>query len=257
MGSAVSTTASPGIAARFAAEAVGTFTLVFSVVGAAVLAADFDSGSSNLNIGFLGVALALGLAVLVASSAFASVSGAHFNPAVTVGLAVAGRYRWRDAPWYIAAQIIGGVAASSVVVAIGAGEPDGALEKARATGFASTGWGQLSPGGFTMLSSFLVEIVATCLFVWVILGVTSSPTTRAIAPFAIGLTLTLVALVAIPVSNGSFNPARSIATAVWGGGIALAQLWLSIVAPTIGAIIAGATFRPLFLRPHAPQRARR
>ena len=242
------TTSTPSIPSRLAAEAAGTFVLVFGVVGAAVLAAGFDSGSSNLNIGFLGVALALGLSVAVGASAFASVSGAHFNPAVTVGLAVARRFAWRDVPRYVVAQVAGGVAASSLVAAIAAGAPDGALEKARSTGFASTGWGELSPGAFSLTSSLLVEVAATCLFVWVILGVTASPTTQFIAPFAIGLTLTLVALVAIPVSNGSFNPARSIATAVWGGDLAITQLWLSLVAPIVGAVIAGATFRALFGR---------
>lgn len=152
---------------------------------------------------------------------------------------------------YIVAQVAGGLAASSMVAAIAAGGPDGELEKARSTGFASTGWGQLSPGAYSLTSSLLVEVVATCLFVWVILGVTASPTTQSIAPPAIGLTLTLVALVAIPVSNGSFNPARSIATAVWGGDIAIAQLWLSVVGPILGAVIAGATFRALFLRRQA------
>jgi aquaporin Z len=244
----------PGAPARFAAEAAGTFVLVFGVVGAAVLAAGFDGGSNNLNVGFLGVALALGLSVVVAASAFAGVSGAHFNPAVTVGLAVARRFPWRDVPSYVVAQVAGGLAASSLVAAIAAGAPHDALATARSNGFASTGWGQLSPGGFSLESSLLVEVAATCLFVWVILGVTASPVTQSIAPIAIGLTLTLVALVAIPVSNGSFNPARSIATAVWGGEVAIAQLWLSLVAPTVGAVIAGATFRRLFLRTQAIER---
>ncbi|ANJ28860.1 aquaporin [Agromyces aureus] len=238
--------ATPTYGTRLAAEACGTFILVFGVVGAAILAADFDSGSNGLNIGFLGVALALGLSVVVGAAAFGQVSGAHFNPAVTAGLAVAGRFRWRDVAPYVVAQIAGGLAASCLVAGVAAGGPDSFLERARASGFASTGWGALSPGGFSWASAFLVEVVATCLFVWVILGVTASSALQRVAPFAIGLTLTLVALLAIPVSNGSFNPARSIATAVWGGEEALAQLWLSIAAPTLGAVIAGVSFRPLF-----------
>jgi len=228
---------------RLAAEAAGTFILVFGVVGAALLAAAFDSGKGGLNVGFLGVALALGLSVVVGAFAFAPISGAHFNPAVTIGLAIAGRFAWRHAPAYIVAQLVGGFAASSVLVAVAASGPDGFLATARRGGFASTGWGPLSPGGFDLVSALLVEVVATCVFLVVILRVTASDGAGPFAPLAIGLTLTLIALVAIPVSNGSFNPARSIATAVWGGEIALTQLWLSIVAPTVGAALAGALFR--------------
>jgi aquaporin Z len=228
---------------RLAAEAAGTFILVFGVVGAALLAAGFDAGKGGLNVGFLGVALALGLSVVVGAFALAPISGAHFNPAVTIGLAIAGRFAWRHAPAYIVAQIVGGLAASSVLAAVAAGGPDGFLATARTSGFASTGWGQLSPGGFDLVSSLLVEIFATCVFLVVILRVTASDGAGPFAPLAIGLTLTLIALVAIPVSNGSFNPARSIATAAWGGEIALTQLWLSIVAPIAGAALAGVLFR--------------
>lgn len=236
------------MSSRVLAEAAGTFILVFGVVGAALLAATFDDGREGLNVGFLGVALALGLSVVVGAFAFAKVSGAHFNPAVTIGLAVSGRFPWRWVAGYIVAQLIGGLLASSLLVAVAAGGPDDFLGDARAAGFVSTGWGELSPGHFTLLSAALIEVAATCVFVWVVLGATASGSAGKFAPLAVGLALTLVALVAIPVSNGSFNPARSVATAVWGGGVAMAQLWMSLAAPTVGAVLAGATFRPLFGR---------
>lgn len=238
----------PTVGSRLFAEAAGTFMLVFGVVGAAVLAAAFDDGRQGLNVGFLGVAFALGLSVIVGASAFARVSGAHFNPAVTIGLAVAGRFPWRLVIAYILAQLVGGLLASSLVVAVAVGAPGDLLAHARATGFVSTGWGELSPGHFSLLSAALIEVAATCVFVWVVLGVTAPGAGGALAPVAIGLTLTLVAIVAIPVSNGSFNPARSVATAVWGGQVAMAQLWMSLAAPIAGALVAGATFRPLFGR---------
>lgn len=238
----------PAASSRLAAEAAGTFLLVLAVVGTAVFAAGFKNGDGGFNVGFTGVALALGLSVVVSAYALGPVSGGHFNPAVTLGLIIAGRFRWREAPAYIAAQILGGIAASSLLVGVAAGGPEGFLTSARTSGFASTGWGQLSPGGFGVVSSFLVETVTTAVFVWVILGVTSSRAADGFGPLAIGLTLTVMALVAIPVSNASFNPARSIATAIYGGPTALAQLWLSIVAPILGALIAGATYKPLFDR---------
>ncbi|MGO4276817.1 aquaporin, partial [Paenibacillus sp. TAF58] len=145
----------------------------------------------------------------------------------------AGRIAWREVAPYIAAQLVGGIAASTLLVAIAAGGPNGFLAGVRAGGFASTGWGPLSPGGFPFVSALLVEIIATAILVFVILGVTSSRGASGFAPLAIGLTLTLLALIAIPISNASFNPARSIATALYGGPTALAQVWLSIVAPIV------------------------
>jgi aquaporin Z len=236
----------PSTGARIGAEIAGTFLLVFGVIGTAIFAAGFGGGEGGLNVGFLGVALALGLSVLAGAYAFGPISGGHFNPAVTLGLAVAGRIAWREVAPYIAAQLVGGIAASTLLVAIAAGGPNGFLAGARAGGFASTGWGPLSPGGFPFVSALLVEIIATAILVFVILGVTSSRGASGFAPLAIGLTLTLLALIAIPISNASFNPARSIATALYGGPTALAQVWLSIVAPIVGALIAGATFRLIF-----------
>jgi aquaporin Z len=236
----------PSLGARLGAEAVGTFVLVFGVIGTALFAAGFDGGRGGLNVGFLGVALALGLTVVIGAYAFGPVSGGHFNPAVTIGLAVGGRFSWRDVLPYIIAQIVGGIIATSLLVALLAGGPTGTLRTAINGGFASTGWGTLSPGGYGLGSAFLIEVITTAVFLFVILGVTSSRAAAGFAPLAIGLTLTLVALVAIPVDNGSFNPARSIATAIYGGPVALEQVWLSIVAPIVGALIAGITFKFIF-----------
>lgn len=238
----------PATSARLLAEVAGTFVLVFAVVGTALFSAGFSSGEGGLNVGFEGVALALGLGVVVAAYAFGPISGGHFNPAVTIGAAVAGRFSWREVPGYLIAQIVGAVLASSVLFAIAAGGPAGFLDKARDGGFVSTGWGELSPGGFGLSSALLVEVVGTAVFVWVILGVTSERASAGFAPLAIGLTLTVLAFIAIPVSDASFNPARSLATAIYGGPTALAQLWLSIAAPIVGAILAGASFRVLFGR---------
>lgn len=233
----------PSMGARMGAEIVGTFLLVFSVIGTATFDAGFGKG---LGVGFLGVAFALGLSVMVGAFAFGPVSGGHFNPAVTIGLAVAGRFPWKDVVPYIIAEIIGGALGSSVLALIASGGPNGFLAMAQKGGFASTGWGPLSPGGFPFISVLLVEVFATGVFVFVILGATHERGAGALAPIAIGITLVIVALVSIPVSNGSFNPARSIATAIYGGPTALGQLWLSIVAPILGAIIAGATFKGIF-----------
>lgn len=228
-----------GTPLRLAAEFTGTFLLVLGVVGAAVFGSSFQGGDGGLNIGFLGVALALGLTVVGGAYAWGPVSGAHFNPAVTLGLAVARRFGWRLVGGYIVAQILGGIAASSLIVAVASGGPDSFLGTALAGGFASTGWGDLSPGGFSLGSAFLIEVVTTGVFVGVILGVTGSRGDRATGPLAIGLTLTLMALIAIPVSNGSFNPARSLATAIYGGPVAIGQVWMSLVAPSLGAVLAG------------------
>jgi aquaporin Z len=233
--------ASPALLPRLIAEAFGTFVLVFAVIGTALY--------SSSNTGYLGVALAIGLAVMAAAYAVGSISGGHFNPAVTLGVAAAGRMLWKDVLPYIVAQIVGGIIASSLLFAIAAGGPDGFLKKAQDSGFASNGFDAHSPGGFNLLSVILVEVILTALFLWVILGVTAShSTTPGFAPIAIGLTLTVIHLVAIPVSNASVNPARSIATAIYGGGDALGQLWVFLVFPIVGALIAGLSYRALFAR---------
>jgi aquaporin Z len=236
----------PTIVQKLAAELLGTFVLVFGVIGTALYAAGFAGGEGNLNVGFLGVAFALGLSVLVSAYAFGAISGGHFNPAVSVGLAVAGRFAWKELPGYVGAQLVGAIAAAAALLAILSGGP---LFDALAFRSVSTGYDELSPGGFGLGSFLLVEVIATAVFVFVILGVTSARAAAGFAPLAIGLTLTALALVAIPVSNASFNPARSIATAIFGGGEALGQVWASILAPIAGAALAAVVYRAVFERP--------
>ncbi|NYD66649.1 aquaporin [Agromyces atrinae] len=236
----------PGLGEKLTAEIIGTFILVFGVIGTALYSAGFAGGDGGFNVGFLGVALALGLSVVIGAYAFGPISGGHFNPAVTIGLAVAGRFAWRDTISYILAQLVGGVLASTLLLVILA-----ASDKLTATSFtgASTGYDVLSPDGFGLVSVFIVEALTTAVFLFVILGVTSVRAAAGFAPLAIGFTLTVLALIAIPVSNASFNPARSIATAIYGGPDAIGQVWLSIVAPIVGAIIAAAISRFVFDRP--------
>lgn len=228
-----------GLTQRLIAEVFGTFTLVFGVIGTALYASS--------NTGYLGVAFAAGLAVLAAAYTVGHISGGHFNPAVTVGAAAAGRMPWRDVLPYVGAQVVGGVLATTLLAAIAAGGPDGFLATAQEGGFASNGFDDLSPEGFGLVSVLLVEFILTALFLYVILGVTApGSTTAGFAPLAIGLALVLVHLVAIPVSNASVNPARSIATAIYGGTDALAHLWVFLVFPVLGALLAGFTYRTLF-----------
>jgi aquaporin Z len=238
----------PSTVQKLTAELIGTFILVFGVIGTAIFAAGFAGGEGGLNVGFLGVALALGLSVLVGAYSFGPISGGHFNPAVTLGLAVGGRFAWREVGGYIAAQLVGGILASTLLLGV---LSTGPLFDIVVFQGASTGYDELSPGGFGLLSVFLIETIATAVFLFVILGVTSIRAAAGFAPLAIGLTLTALALVAIPVSNASFNPARSIATAIYGGTEALLQLWVSIVAPILGAVIAGAIYKVVFDRPAA------
>jgi len=243
------TKTTPSAGTALAAEALGTFLLVLAVVGTALFAAGFGEGTdaANKGVGFLGVALAVGLAVTAGVYAFGPISGGHFNPAVTLGLAAAGRFPWSKAVGYIIAQVIGGAVATTVIVLIGLYGPDSWLAAAQDGGFASNGWDDLSPAGFGIGGAIVAEVIFTALFVLVILGVTH-PTrgTPALAGLAIGLTLTLIHLVTIPIDNTSVNPARSIATAIYGGGEALAQVWVFIVFPIVGALLAGITYRALF-----------
>lgn len=222
----------PTTAARLSAEVLGTFILVFGGVGTAVLA--------GTHVGFHGIALAFGLTVVVGAYAFGPVSGGHFNPAVTIGLAAAGRFAWRDVPAYIIGQIIGGLLASSLLYLIATGRQGSDLGN-----FASNGYGDASPDGYGLVAVILVEVILTAVFLFVIIGSTSSRATVSFAPLAIGLSLTLIHLISIPVSNTSVNPARSIAAAVYGGGESLGQLWVFLVFPVLGAVIAGLLFRPM------------
>jgi aquaporin Z len=235
---------SPTTVRQLAAEFFGTFWLVFGGCGAAVLAAGYRTADQvHLGIGFLGVALAFGLTVLTMAYAVGHISGGHFNPAVTVGLATARRFAWRDVPAYVATQVVAAVAAAAALFLVASGRPG--FDAVR-SGFASNGYGDRSPGGFALPAALLVEVLLTAFFLYIILGVTDPRASAAAAPVAIGLALTLIHLVSIPVTNTSVNPARSIGPALFAGGPAIGQLWLFIVAPLIGAVIAGASYPFLF-----------
>lgn len=222
---------------RLAAEFFGTFWLVFGGCGAAVLA--------GANIMFAGVALAFGLTVLTMAYAVGHVSGGHFNPAVTVGLAMGKRFDWKDVPHYVVTQVLAAIAAATLLFVIASGK-DGF--SAKESGFATNGFGDRSPDGYSLLAALLIEIVLTAFFLYVILGATDTRAPKGFAPLAIGLSLTLIHLISIPVTNTSVNPARSIGPALFAGGDAIAQLWLFILAPLVGALIAGATYALLFGR---------
>jgi aquaporin Z len=233
---------------RLVAEALGTLLLVAGGVGTAVFAANFPSADKNsLGVGFLGVALAFGLTVVVGAYAFGPISGGHFNPAITLGVAAAGRFPWNEVVGYIVAQLVGGVIGSSIIALI-ASTGDGFFSAAHEAGFASNGFGDHSPGGFGLGGAIVVEIVFTAIFVFVVLGTTAKIGAVGFAPLAIGLSLTLIHLITIPIDNTSVNPARSIAAAVYGGGWAWAQIWVFIVFPIVGGLLAGFSYRPLFGR---------
>jgi aquaporin Z len=221
---------------RLAAEAFGTFWLTFGGCGSAVLAAAFP----KLGIGFTGVALAFGLTVLTMVYAVGWISGGHFNPAVTLGLACARRFAWRDVVPYIVVQVVGAIVAAAVLYAIASGQSGWTPGQ-----FASNGYGDLSPGGYSMTSALVIEIVLTLFFVFVITGATDKRAPAGFAGIAIGLTLTLIHLICIPVDNTSVNPARSTGPAIFAGPEELSQLWLFWVAPLIGGAIGGWLY-PLF-----------
>ena len=228
----------PPLAHRLGAEALGTFWLVFGGAGSAVLAAKFVGDDQiSVGIGHLGVALAFGLTVLTMAYAVGHVSGGHFNPAVTIGLAVGKRFEWKDVPAYVITQVIGGALGAGVLYLVASGAPD-----FKVGGFASNGYDALSPGGYSLMAVLLAEVVLTAVFLYIILGATDRRAPAGFAPIAIGLGLTLIHLISIPVSNTSVNPARSLATALFAGPDYLGQVWLFWVAPIVGAAIAGATY---------------
>src|SRR5260221_3704099 len=220
---------------RMAAEFVGTFWLVLGGCGSAVLAAAFP----KVGIGLVGVSLAFGLTVLTMAYAIGHVSGCHLNPAVTIGLAAAGRFARKDIAPYVAAQCLGAIAGATVLYLIASGQPNFSL----AGGFASNGYGDHSPGGYSMGAGLVAELVLTAMFLFVILGATDKRAPAGFAPIAIGLCLTLIHLVSIPVTNTSVNPARSLGPALFAGGWAVKQLWLFWVAPIAGAVIGGMAYR--------------
>src|SRR3954471_1220448 len=228
---------------RSTAEFFGTFWLVIGGCGSAVLAAGFP----NLGIGFAGVALAFGLTVLTMAYALGGVSGAHFNPAVSVGLVAGGRFPAKDLVPYIIAQVIGAIAAAGVLYLIASGKPGFDAS----AGFASNGFGAYSPGGYSMQAALICEIVMTFFFVMIIMGSTHGRAPAGFAPLAIGFALTLIHLISIPVTNTSVNPARSTGVAIFAGGWALAQLWLFWVAPILGGAAGGILYRWLSEEPSA------
>ncbi|MGA2594628.1 MAG: aquaporin Z [Bryobacteraceae bacterium] len=218
---------------RLSAEFLGTFWLVFGGCGAAVLAAAFP----QLGIGFVGVALAFGLTVMTMAFAIGHISGCHLNPAITIGLAVAKRFPWSNVIGYIVVQVLGAMVAGGVLYGIASGKPGFEVG-----GFAANGFGEHSPGGYSMESAILAEGVLTFMFLMIILGATDKRAPAGFAPIAIGLGLTLIHLIGIPVTNLSVNPARSTGPAVIVGGWALQQLWLFWVVPIVGGALAGLAY---------------
>jgi aquaporin Z len=231
---------------RALAEFFGTFWLVFGGCGSAVLAAAFP----GLGIGFVGVSLAFGLTVLTMAFAIGHVSGCHLNPAVSVGLVVGKRFPASELIPYIVAQVAGAIVASGVLYIIASGKADFSL----AGGFASNGYGEHSPGGYSLPACFVAEVVLTCFFLLIILGSTDERAPKGFAPIAIGLCLTLIHLISIPVTNTSVNPARSTGPALFVHGWALSQLWLFWVAPILGAILGGFISNTFFAAPQEPIR---
>jgi aquaporin Z len=220
---------------KYGAEFVGTFWLVLGGCGSAVLAAAFP----NVGIGLLGVSLAFGLTVMTMAFAIGHISGCHLNPAVSIGLYVGGRFEAKELVPYIIAQVLGGIAAGGVLYLIASGKAGFDVT----AGFASNGYGEHSPGGYTLLAAFITEVVMTLMFLVIILGATDTRAPQGFAPIAIGLGLTLIHLISIPVTNTSVNPARSTGVALYVGGWAISQLWLFWVAPIIGAALGGIVYR--------------
>jgi aquaporin Z len=220
---------------RLGAEFVGTFWLVLGGCGSAVLAAAFP----DLGIGFVGVALAFGLTVLTMAFAIGHISGCHLNPAVSIGLWAGGRFPAKDLAPYIISQVLGGITAGLVLFVIASGKPGFSV----AAGFASNGYGAHSPGGYSLGAALVCEIVMTLMFLVIILGATDERAPQGLAPIAIGLALTLIHLISIPVTNTSVNPARSTGVAVFVGGWAVAQLWLFWLAPIVGGILGGVVYK--------------
>ena len=228
---------------KLSAELFGTFWLVFAVLGTALFAAGFP----EVGVGFIGVAFAAGIAVVTGAYAVGGISGGHFNPAVSFGLAIAGRFEWKDLIGYWIAQLIGGALAAVIVYIIGSGQTGASIGN-----FAANGYDGGSPGGFSLISVIVAEIVLTAAFLIVILGSTSRAAPAGFAPIAIGLALFVAHLIGIPVSNASLNPARSIASAIFGGGTALAQIWVFIVAPLAGGALGAVIYRALLAPGESP-----
>ncbi len=223
-----------GLSKKMCAEFIGTFWLVLGGCGSAVLAASFP----NVGIGLLGVSLAFGLTVLTMAFAIGHISGCHLNPAVSLGLWSGGRFSTSELAPYIIAQVVGGIAGAAVLYIIATGQAGFEVG-----GFASNGYGEHSPGGYGLIAALVTEVVMTFMFLLIILGATDKRAPQGFAPIAIGLGLTLIHLISIPVTNTSVNPARSTGVALFAGGWAVSQLWMFWVAPIVGAILAGVAYR--------------
>ncbi|MFC5576465.1 aquaporin Z [Lysobacter niabensis] len=230
---------------RLGAEFVGTFWLVLGGCGSAVLAAKFGGDANPLGIGFVGVSLAFGLTVLTGAYALGHISGGHFNPAVSFGLWAGGRFAARDLLPYIVAQVAGAIFAGFILMQIASGNGSFTVDPNAAGAFASNGYGALSPGGYSVAAAFLCEVVMTAMFLVVILGATDPRAPAGFAPIAIGLALTLIHLISIPVTNTSVNPARSTGVALFAGAGAISQLWLFWLAPILGGLLGGYLHRML------------
>lgn len=221
---------------KWSAEFIGTLWLTLGGCGSAVLAAAFP----NVGIGLLGVSLAFGLTVVTGAYALGPISGGHFNPAVSLGLAMGGRFAWRELPGYVVAQVLGAVVGGGILYVIATGKAGAELG-----GFATNGYGAHSPGGYSLSAALVAEVVMTALFLIVILGATAQRAAAGFAGLAIGLCLTLIHLITIPVTNTSVNPARSTGVAVFGPDIAMTQLWLFWVAPLVGAVLGALIYKAL------------
>jgi aquaporin Z len=234
------------ITKRCIAEFIGTFWLVFGGCGSAVFAAAFPDSTNALGIGFVGVSLAFGLTVMTMAYAIGHISGCHLNPAVSLGLVAGKRFPASELFPYIGAQILGGVAGAGLIYLIASNKPGFTLG---ANGLAVNGFGALSPGGYPLIAGFVAEFVLTFMFLVIILGSTDRRAPQGLAPVAIGLGLTLIHLIGIPITNVSVNPARSFGPAIFVGGEALSQVWLFFVAPILGAIVAGFLYASVFAEP--------
>jgi len=235
---------------RLGAEFIGTFWLVLGGCGSAVLAAKFGGDGNPLGIGLLGVALAFGLTVLTGAYAFGHISGGHFNPAVSFGLWAGGRFPAKDLLPYIVAQVLGAIFAGWILYRIASGAAGFALDPNAAGVFATNGFGGHSPGGYDIAAAFLCEVVMTAMFLVIIMGATHSKAPVGFAPIAIGLGLTLIHLISIPVTNTSVNPARSTGVALIVGGTPLSQLWMFWLAPILGGLLGGVVYK--WLGPERP-----
>lgn len=231
------------ISKKLTAEFLGTLWLVFGGCGSAIFAANFGGTGNPLGIGLLGVSFAFGLTVLTGAYAFGHISGGHFNPAVTLGLCAGGRHPTNELLPYVVAQVLGAISAGALLYIIASGQADFSVNTSSAGAFATNGYGAFSPGGYDMMTAFLIEVLLTAFFLIIIMGCTHKNAPAGFEPIAIGLGLTLIHLISIPITNTSVNPARSTGVALFVGGTPLSQLWLFWLAPLVGGAIGGSVYQ--------------